>query len=133
MLCGRRKGSILLLGSSWSSDLDGGNPLEDRRCLMNTARRALLAQSLLDIAKGDDVSSNMMKLGEINYHRPKEEIKGRIYPEQVRNRFIPSLTYFICCSFFSFLSFCILLFLSVLSFLLCLPAAAAAAAAAAAY
>jgi hypothetical protein len=82
MLCGRRKGSILLLGTSWSCDLDGGNPLEDRSCLMNTARRALFAQSLLDIANGD-VAANMMKLGEILYHRPKEEIKGKIYPEQV--------------------------------------------------
>lgn len=83
MLCGRRKGSVVLLGSSWCRDLDGGDPLVDRSCLLNTARRALYAQSLLDIAKGDP-SSNIVKLCEVNYHRPREEIKGRIYPEQVR-------------------------------------------------
>lgn len=86
MLCGRRKGSVVLLGSSWCRDLDGGDPLVDRSCLLNTARRALFAQSLLDIAKGDP-SSNIVKLCEINYHRPREEIKGRIYPEQVRISF----------------------------------------------
>ena len=39
----------MLLGGSWSEELDGGNPLVDRSCLLHTARRALFAQSLLDI------------------------------------------------------------------------------------
>ena len=81
MLCGRRKGSILLLGTCWNQDLDGGDPLIDRSCLFNTARRALLAQSLLDIARGEPFH-NLVKLCEISYHRPKEEIKGKVYPEQ---------------------------------------------------
>jgi hypothetical protein len=83
VLCGRRKGNLLLLGTSWSEELDGGDPRVDRSCLLNTARRALLAQSLLDIAKGTP-DMNLVKMCEICYHRPKEEIKGRIYPEQVR-------------------------------------------------
>lgn len=82
MLCGRRKGSLLLLGSSWSRDLDGGDPLTDRSCLLNTARRAVYAQSLIDIARGD-AQNNLLKLCEITYHRPKEEIKQKVYPEQL--------------------------------------------------
>ena len=50
VLCGRRKGNIILLGGAWNQDVDGGNPLEDRKCLYNTARRLVLAQSLLDIS-----------------------------------------------------------------------------------
>lgn len=82
MLCGRKKGSAVLLGTSWCKDLDGGNPLLDKSCLLNTARRAIYAQALIDIAKGDP-GQNLVKLCEINYHRPREEIKNKIYPEQV--------------------------------------------------
>jgi hypothetical protein len=82
MLCGRKKGSLVLLGTAWNRDLDGGDPLVDRSCLFHTARRALYAQSLLDIARGD-VNKQLIKLCEVNYHRPREEIKGKIYPEQV--------------------------------------------------
>ncbi len=68
--------------------------MEDRSCLLNTARRAVYAQSLLDIFNplgGDedqgrgqfDVTSNLTKLCEVNYHRPREEINGKLYPEQV--------------------------------------------------
>ncbi len=92
MLCGRRKGSILLLGTCWNAELDGGDPLTDRTCLLNTARRALLAQSLLDIARGDP-TSNLVKLCEVSYHRPREEIKGRIYPEQVCSTSLKRITY----------------------------------------
>lgn len=95
-MCGRRKGQLMLLGSSWCEELDGGNPLEDRSCLLNTARRAVYAQSLLDIfnpppprssdGQGEqgeyDVTSNLTKLCEVSYHRPREELNGRLYPEQ---------------------------------------------------
>jgi hypothetical protein len=82
----------MLLGSSWCRELDGGDPMEDRSCLLNTARRAVYAQSLLDIfnpssnqqGQGQfDVTSNLTKLCEVNYHRPREEINGKLYPEQV--------------------------------------------------
>ncbi len=81
ILCGRKKGVATLLGTSYSQELDGGNPLADRSCLYNTARRALYAQTLLDI--GTDAASHMIKLAEVCYHRPKEEIGGKEYPEQV--------------------------------------------------
>ncbi len=71
-----------MLGTSYCQELDGGNPLLDRSCLFNTARRALYAQCLLDI--GNDPSSSMVKLAEVCYHRPKEEIGGKEYPEQVK-------------------------------------------------
>jgi len=96
ILCGRRKGSVMLLGGAWCKDLDGGNPLVDRSCLLNTARRAVYSQSLLDIfagtnlfdcggglANGHSIESNLIKLCEISYHRPKEDTKGKTYPEQV--------------------------------------------------
>ncbi len=84
----------MLLGSSWCEELDGGNPLEDRSCLLNTARRAVYSQSLLDIFNPPppredgqehveyDVTSNLTKLCEVSYHRPREELHGRLYPEQ---------------------------------------------------
>ena len=56
--------------------------MEDRGCLLNTARRALLAQSLVDIAGGAGCRSSLTKLGEINYHRPQEEYNGKTFPEQ---------------------------------------------------
>ena len=82
VLCGRRKKAVTLLGGAWCEELDGGNPMEDRGCLLNTARRALLAQSLLDIAGGAGCRSSLTKLGEINYHRPQEEYNGKTFPEQ---------------------------------------------------
>ena len=82
VLCGRRKKAVTLLGGSWCEELDGGNPMEDRGCLLNTARRTLLAQSLLDIAGGAGCRSSLTKLGEINYHRPQEEYNGKTFPEQ---------------------------------------------------
>jgi hypothetical protein len=58
LLCRSKKGeidasdrSVTLLGGAWSQDLDGGDPLLDRSCLFNTARRTVLAQSMLDIAE----------------------------------------------------------------------------------
>ena len=78
VLCGRRKGSVMLLGGSWCKELDGGDPYIDRSCLLSTARRTVLSQSLLDIFE----CCSIVKLGEINYHRPKEEIKGKTFPEQ---------------------------------------------------
>lgn len=80
ILCGRRKNSIMLLGGSWCKELDGGDPLTDRSCLLNTARRTLLAQCLLDIT--DESNCAITKLCEISYHRPKEEFKGKAYPDQ---------------------------------------------------
>ena len=47
-------------------------------CLINTARRAVYAQTLLDICS----NSSIFKLGEVQYHRPKEVIKNKVYPEQ---------------------------------------------------
>jgi len=93
ILCGRRKGSVMLLGGAWCKELDGGNPLVDRSCLLNTARRAVYSQSLLDIFVGTNlfdcgstfdqsIDSNLIKLCEISYHRPKEDTKGKTYPEQ---------------------------------------------------
>ena len=82
VLCGRRKKAATLLGGSWCAELDGGNPMEDRGCLLNTARRALLAQSLLDLAGGAGCRCNIVKLGEVSYHRPQEEYNGRSFPEQ---------------------------------------------------
>eukprot|EP01039_Chlorochromonas_danica_P009647 gene9647-10666_t len=82
MLCGKRKGGLLLLGAAWSRELDGGDPVSDRSCLLNTARRAIYAQSLIDIARGD-AASNLLRLGEVTYYRPKEEIKQKVYPEQL--------------------------------------------------
>lgn len=77
-LIGRRKANFMLLGGSWNEELDGGNPLYDRRCLYNTARRMVLAQAMLDISH----STRYLKLCEIFYQRPKEEIRGKTYPEQ---------------------------------------------------
>ena len=82
VLCGRRKKAVTLLGGAWCEELDGGNPMEDRGCLLNTARRTLMAQSLLDIAGGAGCRSTLTKLGEINYHRPQEEYNGKTFPEQ---------------------------------------------------
>jgi len=82
VLCGRRKKAVMLLGGSWCADLDGGDPLVNRDCLINTARRAVFSQSLLDIFGGSGCSSNLTKLGEINYQRPQEEMYGKVYPEQ---------------------------------------------------
>lgn len=67
----------MLLGGSWSSELDGGDPLIDRSCLINTARRSIKSQSLLDIA----IAGSITSLGEIRYHRPEETIRGKSYPE----------------------------------------------------
>lgn len=78
VLIGRRKSSAMLLGGAWSQELDGGDPLSDRSCLLNTARRVVLAQSLVDIA----LFSKPLKLTEILYQRPREEVKGKVYPEQ---------------------------------------------------
>lgn len=78
VLIGRRKASAMLLGGAWSQELDGGDPLTDRSCLLNTARRAVLAQSFVDIA----LCSTPLKLAEILYQRPQEEVKGKVYPEQ---------------------------------------------------
>lgn len=50
LVYGRRKGAVQLLGGAWSRELDGGDPLLDRNCLFNTARRTVLAHSFLDIA-----------------------------------------------------------------------------------
>ena len=87
----------MLLGGSWCKELDGGNPLQDRSCLINTARRALYSQSLLDIFLGtnyfdcmntetesghDRFLDNLIRLCEISYHRPREDTNGKIYPEQ---------------------------------------------------
>ena len=80
VLVGRRKGSIALLGGSWSNELDGGNPFENRSCLLNTARRTVLSQSLLDIL--DTNICTITKLFELTYHRPQEEFNNKIYPEQ---------------------------------------------------
>ena len=82
VLCGRRKKAATLLGGSWCAELDGGNPMEDRGCLLNTARRALLAQTLLDLAGGAGCRCNIVKLGEVSYHRPQEEYNGQSFPEQ---------------------------------------------------
>ena len=68
----------MLLGGSWSSELDGGDPMRDRSCLLNTARRCVLAQSMVDI----NMYCRYMKMCEIIYQRPREEIKGKLYPEQ---------------------------------------------------
>ena len=79
----------MLLGCPWSAELDGGgNPLLDRSCLVRTAQRALFGQSLLKIplstpTTGDEMCPGLVKLCEVMYHRPQEEIKGKIYPEQV--------------------------------------------------
>lgn len=88
----------MLLGGSWCKELDGGNPLQDRSCLIHTARRALYSQSLLDIFLGtnyfdcmneESESSqgrfldNLIRLCEISYHRPREDTNGKTYPEQV--------------------------------------------------
>lgn len=78
VLCARRKGKIMLLGGSWSAQLDGGDPMADRSVLYQTARRTVLAQSMFDIAS----CGNVTKLCEFHYNRPKEEIKGKEYPEQ---------------------------------------------------
>lgn len=96
ILCGRRKNSVMLLGGAWCQELDGGDPVEDRSCLINTARRVLYSQSLLDILLGTpyfgmgeyeksavDVEQNLIRLCEISYHRPQEDTKGKTYPEQV--------------------------------------------------
>jgi hypothetical protein len=48
--------------------------------LESTARRTVLAQSLLDIS--DTKHCKLVKLCEITYHRPKEELRGKSYPEQ---------------------------------------------------
>lgn len=89
----------MLLGGSWCKELDGGNPLQDRSCLIHTARRALYSQSLLDIFIGtslfeflpsefgeaDNDIQNLVRLCEISYHRPREDTNGKTYPEQVNN------------------------------------------------
>lgn len=64
----------------------------DRSCLANTARRAVFAQSLLDPFAAGFSSHALIKLGEVHYHRPQEEIKGKVFPEQDEITVI-----FLCC------------------------------------
>lgn len=78
VLIGKRKQNAMLLGGSWCSELDGGDPLQDRSCLVTTARRCVMAQSMVDIG----IFCRFVKICEIFYQRPKEEIKGKLYPEQ---------------------------------------------------
>jgi hypothetical protein len=93
-LCGRRKGAVTLLGCPWSAELDADpqdlqdphNPLNAPESLVSTARRALLAHTLLDthgVCAESFNPSSLVKLCDIRYHRPKETIKGKLYPEQV--------------------------------------------------
>jgi hypothetical protein len=94
-----RKGNFLLLGCPWSQELDGEGlpdhctPVTNRSCLARTAQRALLAQALLRIPVQCELDAagqlrygceGLVRLCEIHYHRPQEEIKGRSYPEQVK-------------------------------------------------
>jgi hypothetical protein len=100
VLCGRRKGNILLLGSPWSQDLDADgngscNPQVNPSCLVRTAQRALLAQALLKLPVQSHIDyqtgqvqyscEGLVKLCDVHYHRPVEEIRGKTYPEQVGN------------------------------------------------
>jgi hypothetical protein len=100
VLCGRRKGNILLLGYPWSQDLDADgngscNPQVNPSCLVRTAQRALLAQALLKLPVQSHIDyqtgqvqyscEGLVKLCDVHYHRPVEEIRGKTYPEQVGN------------------------------------------------
>jgi hypothetical protein len=100
VLCGRRKGNILLLGCPWSQDLDADgngscNPQVNPSCLVRTAQRALLAQALLKLPVQSNIDyqtgqvqyscEGLVKLCDVHYHRPVEEIRGKTYPEQVGN------------------------------------------------
>lgn len=91
VLLGRRKSMQTLLGAVYHSQLDGGNPLLDRNCLEETAKRALFAQCGIPHLPHTDASSAssnkaipsaFCRLGELHYHRPREEIASKIYPEQ---------------------------------------------------
>jgi hypothetical protein len=64
-----------LLGTSWCKELDGGDPNIDRSCLLNTARRAVLSQSLIDIFTD---CNDTVKLCEIVYSRPKGYSHGTV-------------------------------------------------------
>lgn len=106
VLCGRRKGNILLLGCPWSQELDSDsdasvNPVTNPSCLVRTVQRALLAQALLKLPVQSDLDyesgqvqyscAGLVHLGEVHYHRPQEEIRGRTYPEQVTTLLASSL------------------------------------------
>jgi hypothetical protein len=82
LLCGRRKGNIQLLGGAWNQELDGGDPLVDRSCLLQTLRRTVLAQSMFDVS----TAGKIIKVCELLYHRPEEELNGKTFPEMVRYR-----------------------------------------------
>ena len=107
VLCGRRKGNVQLFGCPWSAELDKDDnisnntttststPITNRSLLVRTAQRALYSQCLLHIPitttstilNGTEhhcyASPGLVKLCELNYHRPAETIKGKLYPEQV--------------------------------------------------
>lgn len=76
-LCGRRKGSVALLGGTWSQELDGGNPLVDRSCLINTAIRSVRASAFCDLGR----CAAFYRLFDVSYHRPEETYDGKLYPE----------------------------------------------------
>lgn len=78
LLLGKRKGSETLLGGAWSQELDGGDPLADRSCLLATARRSVRAASLCDVGR----YASFSKLFEVYYHRPTETYEGKTFKEQ---------------------------------------------------
>jgi hypothetical protein len=77
LLCGRRKGAVHILGGAWSQELDGGDPINDRSCLLNTVVRTLKALTFCDLSR----CAHFSKLFDITYHRPEETYEGKFYPE----------------------------------------------------
>lgn len=73
IICGNRNDKAQLLGTSWCKELDGGDPDLDQSCLLNTARRAVLSQSLIDIFTD---CSDILKLCEVVYSHQNTDLCG---------------------------------------------------------
>ncbi|KAK2161171.1 hypothetical protein LSH36_120g04031 [Paralvinella palmiformis] len=73
------KSEPMAIGGPWSPSLDGPNPAEDPRVLINTAIRTTRSLTGIDLSR----CTQWYRFTEIRYHRPEEMHKGRLVPARV--------------------------------------------------
>lgn len=73
------KNEPMAIGGPWSPSLDGPNPGEDPKVLINTAIRNTKALTNIDLS----MCTQWYRFAEIRYVRPEEMHKGRLVPARV--------------------------------------------------
>jgi len=86
----KSRSELLALGGAWSQELDGGNPEKNDSCLIKTAIRCVKEFADIDLTK----VTKWNKFMTLVYHRPAEEIKGKMYDEQTETTviYVPDIT-----------------------------------------